>query len=119
MSVADRFTPPSSAEIVTAVEDFTLLVEIGKLALVAPAGTVTVPGTVATAGLLLDSATTTPPVGADALRTTVPVAALPPRTLVGFSPSAESIGVGVIVSCAVRLTPPALAEIAAVVETAT
>ncbi len=57
---------------------------IAKLALVEPASTVTVPGTLA-AELLLDSVITAPPAGAGALSVTVPVTALPPLTLVGFT----------------------------------
>jgi hypothetical protein len=72
-------------------------VDIEKLALVPPAGTVTFAGTAATAGLLLDSATTAPPVGAAELSVTVPTEPLPPVTLVGLSVKEESVaaaGVG-------------------------
>jgi hypothetical protein len=55
-----------------------------KFALVAPAGTITVLGTVATFVLLLLRFTTNPPDGAGAVRVTVPVLLLPPTTLVGF-----------------------------------
>jgi hypothetical protein len=50
---------------------------------VAPAATVTLPGTVADA-LLLDKLTAAPPVGAALLSVTVPVEVLPPVTDVGF-----------------------------------
>ena len=50
----------------------------GKFALVLPAATVTLAGTVAAAGVSLDSVTTTPPVGAGLINVTVPVAGLPP-----------------------------------------
>jgi hypothetical protein len=43
-----------------------------KVALVAPAGTVTLAGTVATAVLLLDRVTTVPPDGAGLFNVTVP-----------------------------------------------
>lgn len=62
-----------------------------KVALVAPAATVTLPGTVAAAELS-ESVTTTPPDGAGPLSATVPVDALPPATLVGLSDTAESVG---------------------------
>ena len=58
-----------------------------KLALVAPAGTVTLAGTAATPVLLLDKLTTAPPLGAGALSVTVPVDELPPVTLDGLSVS--------------------------------
>ncbi len=58
-----------------------------KLALVAPAATVTLDGTVATLVLLLDRATTAPPDGAALLSVTVPIDELPPLTLVGLSVS--------------------------------
>jgi len=54
-----------------------------KLAFAAPAGTVTLAGTVAIAMLLLESVTVAPPVGAAPLRVTVPVEAVPQGTLVG------------------------------------
>jgi len=58
-------------------------------ALVAPAATVTLAGTLAAAVLLLESATCAPPVGASPLSVTVPVEEFPPVTLVGFSESEE------------------------------
>ena len=96
------------AEIVAEVVSRTIEVFIVKLALVAPAGMVTVAGTPA-ALLLLDSATCAPPEGAAALSVTVPVeVCTPPTTLVGFSVSEVSVGsgAGVTVSEAVCVTPP-------------
>src|SRR2546422_3052426 len=57
-----------------------------NVALVAPAGTVTLAGTVA-AELSLDSATCAPPAGAGPSSVAVPVELLPPVTVVGFTPS--------------------------------
>src|SRR4051794_27774325 len=54
------------------------------MALVCPADTITVDGTVAAAVLLLESVTIAPSKGAGALRTTEPVAATPPWTLAGL-----------------------------------
>ena len=76
-----------------------------KVALVAPAGTITLEGTVATPVLLLESRTWAPPAGAGPLSVTVPVEdCTPPTTLVGFSVSEETVG-GVTVSEAVRVLP--------------
>ena len=93
---------------VTAVDATTALVVTVKLALLAPAGTVTLAGTAATLGLLLARETTAPPLGAGPLRVTVPVEdCVPPVTLVGFSVSDDRVAVGgVTVSDAVLLAPP-------------
>ena len=67
---------------VTDVEVATALVLIENVALVPPAGTVTLPGTVAAAGMLLDSVTCEPPPGAGPSSVTVPVSEdVPPVTL--------------------------------------
>ncbi len=96
---------------VTAVDAVTTLVLTVKVALVAPAGTVTLEGTVAAAVLLLESATCAPPAGAAPLNVTVPVEdCVPPITLVGLSVSEESVGAGgaagVTTSEAVLVAPP-------------
>ena len=76
------------------VAPLTALVDTEKFALVAPAGTVTLAGTVATAGLLLDSPTVTPPTGAVVLSHTVPLPALPPPMFLGFSVKDDSVASG-------------------------
>src|SRR5713226_1788755 len=74
---------------VTVVDAATALVLTVNVALVTPAATVTLEGTVAAAVLLLESATVAPPAGAAPLSVTVPVEEFPPVTLVGFSESEE------------------------------
>ena len=65
-----------------------------NVALVAPAGTVTLEGTLA-APLLLESRTCAPPAGAGPLSVTVPVEdCVPPITLVGSSVSEDTVGRG-------------------------
>lgn len=68
---------------VTGVTAVTAEVAIAKLALVAPAETVTLEGTVATAVFALIRLTTAPPAGAPALSVTVPCDGEPPTTDVG------------------------------------
>ena len=55
-----------------------------KLADVWPAGTLTMPGTCAADELFVASVTEIPPEGEGALKKTVPVALVPPATLVGL-----------------------------------
>src|SRR5258706_457195 len=71
----------------TEVEAVTARVVTVKVAPVAPAGTVTLAGTVATAVLLLERRTMAPPVRAGPLSVTLPVERDPPLTLLGFSAS--------------------------------
>ena len=73
-----------TAEIETVVSADIELVVTLKVANVAFAPTGTVAGTWATAVLLLERATTTPPVGAGPLSVTVPAEVRPPCTVVGF-----------------------------------
>jgi hypothetical protein len=90
VNVAVRLTPPNEAVIVTAVEAVTDFVVTVKLALVAPAATVTVAGTVAAAVLLLTSVTVAPPEGAALVKVTMPCEEFPPTSAAGLSASAES-----------------------------
>ncbi len=79
-----------------------------KVALLLPAGTVTLEETLA-APLLLESITCAPPAGAGPLKVTVPVDdCTPPTTLVGFNVSEETVGRGggITVSEADVLVPP-------------
>jgi hypothetical protein len=92
VSEAVLVTPAYNAEMVTGVEAATAKVVTVNVALVVPAGTVTLAGTVAAAVLLLERETTAPPLRADALSSTLPVEANPPLTLVGFSVSEVRVG---------------------------
>lgn len=75
----------------------TRLVLAVNVALVNPAGTVTLDGTLVTAVLLLVSATTAPPAGAGPLSVTVPVEELPPIALDGFIASEVSTGASTVI----------------------
>src|SRR5258708_7354596 len=74
---------------VTAVDAVTALVATVKVALVAPAATVTLDRGLAAVVVLLESVTAAPPDGAAAVNVTVPVDEFPPVTLVGFRVSEE------------------------------
>ena len=75
-----------------------------KVALVLPAATVTLAGTVAAEVLLLDKEITAPPAGAGALRVALPVEVPPPTTLVGLKVSELNV-TAVTVRLAVLLIP--------------
>ena len=115
VKVAARLTPPNVAKMSAwAAKPMTTGVVTVKVALVAPAATVTLAGTLATAPPLA-SVTTAPPAGAAAVKVTVPVDGLPPTTLVGFKVTEESGGgapAGLIGNCALAepLLQAALAE---------
>lgn len=87
------------------------------MALVCPADTVTLDGTVATDVLLLVRVIVAPPEGAAALRVTVPVELFPPLTLVGFKVSEERVTLpaGVMLREACTELEPRVAVMTAVV----
>ena len=87
---------------VTVVLLVTAVVVTANVPVVLPALIVIVAGTVA-AALLVDKATTVPPVGAALARVTVPVDGLPPVTLVGLSETLDNVN-GVNVRVAVLFT---------------
>jgi hypothetical protein len=97
---------PYRAEIVTAVEPGTAFVVIGNVALVAPAATVTLAGTVAADVLSLPSDTIAPPPGAGFVSVTVPVEGLPPTTLDGLTCRVLNAGAGVTARRTALVTPP-------------
>src|SRR2546427_2696003 len=117
---AVRVAPPNVAEIVVELEAVTAFEVTLKVALVAPAGTVTLTGTVAAAVLLLESVTEAPADGAADVSVTVAVDEAPPVTLVGLRLSAETDGPvakGFTVSVADFVTPAPEAVIVTVVGT--
>ena len=89
----------------------TVRVVIANVAVVAPAATVTLAGTVADA-LLDASVTTRPPAGAADDSVTVPVLDTPPATDVGFKVTELSVA-AVIVRLAVWETPESVPVIVA------
>jgi hypothetical protein len=103
--LADWLVLLYEAVIVAEVDTRTTDVLTVKVALVLPAGTVTLDGALA-APLLLESITCAPPAGAGPLSVTVPVDDPngPPTTLLGFNVSEETVG-GVTVSEADGVTP--------------
>ena len=94
VSVAFLVVPLYVAEMVTKVDAETLLVVRLKPQIVAPAPTLTLAGTLATDGLLLDSVTDAPPCGAPAVSVTVPPPLLPPVTLEGLNARLCNVGGG-------------------------
>lgn len=104
VSVSDavRVAPPYDPVIVTPLDAATDSVVIVNVALVLPAASVTLAGTVATPVLLLESVTTAPPDGAAALSVAVPCDEVPPTTFVGLTDSAERAGADAAV-CGVKL----------------
>lgn len=127
-STADRDAPPAVPVIVTELVDVTCCVRTSNVALVLPAGTETLDGTVARE-LLAESDTTVPPDGAGPLSVTVPAEGSPLRTLVGLRVRSDretadaggGVGVGAgeeggfTVSVAVLVTPAPDTEMVTVV----
>lgn len=105
--IAVRVWAPALAVTVTGVELVTELVLIAKAAVVAPAATATLVGTLA-AVELVESVTTIPPDGAAAVREIVPCADVPPVTVVGLTDTDDSVAAigGVTVSVVLPLVPP-------------
>jgi len=101
-------TRPDLAVIVTLVEKKTLEVVIVKVAVLLPAGTVTLEGSCA-AVLLSDSETTIPPLGALPVNVTVPTDELPPVTEVGLTLT-ELRATGLIVNVVCTVFPLKVAD---------
>ena len=85
---------PNEPLIVTAVFALTALVVMAKVAFVFPLRTTMLAGVCTAAVLLLDSVTMAPPDGAGPLRVRVPVAPVPPTTVVGVTESDVSTMAG-------------------------
>ena len=93
VSVVVRLTPPNVAVIVTPVFAATADVLTLKVALDAPAATVTLAGTETTDVFALLSVTTAPPLGAPPVNVIVPCAVAPPTTEVGLTLTADRLAV--------------------------
>jgi hypothetical protein len=106
VSVAVLVTPPSIAEMAAAVAAVTGLVVTVKLALLAPAGTVTLAGTAA-AVELSESATTAPPAGAGPVNVTLACEVPPPVTLPGFNARVARLAGGGGAAAGVTVSEPA------------
>lgn len=118
VSTALRLAPPAVAVIVAFPEP---AVDTVKDALVAPAGTVTEPGTLAIP-LELASDTASPPDGAAPESVTVPVELVPDVTADGLSMSAVALGpvaTGSRVNVADNVAPPPDTEIVTAVRVVT
>jgi hypothetical protein len=111
--VAVFVTPAAVAVIVAVVNVPTATVVTVNVAVVAPWATVTLVGAVA-AALSDERFTTKPPAGATLASVAVPVAGVPPITLIGFKETLERTG-GLIVRGAVFVTAAAVAVIVAAV----
>ena len=104
VSTADEPPPAYAADIVTEVTALAATVDTVKVAVLTPAPTSTLAGTVAAFVLLLDSETRAPPAGAGPLKVKVAVEVLPATTVVGFKTTEDGVG-GLTVSVAEALAP--------------
>src|SRR5258708_36339428 len=84
----------------------TIPVSTVNVALVAPAGIVTLAGTAAAAGLLLESVTCAPPAGAGPFSVTVPAEFWTAPTTALLITRGEASTAGSTVSAGVRVPPP-------------
>jgi hypothetical protein len=82
------------------------LVETVNVAVVAPAGIVTLAGTLVTMVLLVLSETANPPVGAGPVNVTVPFTDVPPATRVGLRDSDDISATGAVMIRAALLATP-------------
>jgi hypothetical protein len=106
LSFSLTVVPLYVAEIMAEADEVTALVLMANVAvLFPPAATVTVSGTIARAGLLLESLTTAPSAGTKPVILTVPVDALPPATILGSSVSEDRAAAGAPLMAKVRPTP--------------
>jgi hypothetical protein len=108
VNVAVRETVPAVAVTMALLPTVAIVVVTVNVALVAPAATVTLAGTDADAGRLLESDTTKPAPGAANVSVTVPVDGVPALTLAGASETDDKAAwaAAVTVSVAVRVMPP-------------
>ena len=94
--IALKVVDPKLAETVEVVVDVTVWVTTAKVAVVAPAATVTLVGTEAIVGFVHASATVVPPTGAGMLMVTVPVEFKPPDRFDGLSVKFVSVNASTV-----------------------
>jgi hypothetical protein len=115
VSTALAVDVPTPAVMVTLTEVGVVDVVIGKVAVVAPDGTVTLAGTAAMAASLVESWTVAPWAGAAAASVTVPCSDAPPMTLAGLRTRLDTV-TGTTVRVAVRVPLANVADRVTVVE---
>jgi hypothetical protein len=110
VSAAVAVPPPAAAEMVADEDAVTVAAVAVNTALLAPAATTTLAGTVATRVLLLVRVTFLPPLGAGPFSVTVPTDVVPLVTVLGSKVSPLTAG-AVTARVADRVTPAPLTEI--------
>jgi len=111
---ATRVTPPNAAVMATRSKDATVPAVALNVAVVPPAGIVTLAGTDAIDGFALESVTVPPSAGAGPERVIVPVDVVPLAIVVGENVNVDNVVPdGVTFSTAVCVTPFTFAEMAA------
>ena len=118
VSTALTVDVPTLAVMVTLTDVVVVDVVIGKVAMVAPGGTVTLAGTAAMVASLVESWTAAPCAGAAVASVMVPCGDAPATTLTGLRTRLDTV-TGTTVRVAVRVPPANVADRVAVVDVLT